>query len=77
MSEKDEASTVAADCPRCPKGEGIGTPMDAREGAGDPSTARDPTHLFCVACGEHWHELSPRQLARAWYGWGAYVGGLP
>jgi len=32
----------------------------------------EPAELVCPACGKHWTTDEPEQIARAWFGWGAY-----
>lgn len=41
---------------------------------GDPSTARDPRHVYCLLCSADWIEEDPRKLAQIWWSRGAYEG---
>lgn len=62
----DEPWKVAPACPEC--GEVGVTPLQSR------ARRADPSRLWCVACGHEYTSDDATEIARAWYGWGAYEG---
>jgi len=61
---------VGANCPQCDLPSGM--PKEAWEGDKVGRGETDPDELVCPACGGHWTTDDPDQIARAWFGWGAY-----
>jgi len=59
---------IGAKCPECR--ESPGAPVG---GPGRPAVADRVGDLLCPLCGHDWYESDPRQLAAAWFGWGAYI----
>lgn len=60
----------ARDCPTCPEGHPLGTPI-SRETGVDRWDGPDDATLWCPMCGAGW-KGSTQEYARAWRSWRAY-----